>query len=257
MFPDLSDHLSNDVEYNRTVVFHDSEPLQPKSSPKSFSRATVPAHTDHGVVALSIGTVEVDPDTSTGDEHAEHLVFFLRETLARLFQQEQECSLEAKGEGEASHIVDCEDWGHKASRWFDAPYSDSERPCYSVHGYRFVALVTPLGTLDLFPSFYHAKRKQEQYHTLHLLVFDFNPYLVRRYQHSPATDNICVDVIAPSDEKFRDRNRHFEMDSFEQLACRVTLMEDPADYDALAIYEDNIIAIQVRQKENIGVAELS
>ena len=140
-----------------------------------------------------------------------------------------------------------------------------------MHGYRFVTLVTPFETRDFFPSFYHAKQKKEQtqyYHlpdTLHLLVFDFNPYLVRRYQHSPATDNsypssngisnIHVDVIAPSDEGFHNRELHLDMKSFEQLACRVTLMEDPADYDALAICEDNIIGIQVRQKEN--VAELS
>jgi len=114
MFPDLSDDLSDDLEYNLTMVFHDSEPLQPKSyPPKSFSRATVPAYTDHGVVALSIGTIEV---TTVGDEHVEHLVFFLRETLARLFQQEQECSLEAEGEGEASYVVDWADRGPKASR---------------------------------------------------------------------------------------------------------------------------------------------
>jgi len=270
MFPDLSEDLSDDVEYNRTVVFHDSEPLQPKSSPKSFSRATVPAHTDHGVVALSIGTIKADPDTTDGGEHAEHLVFFLRETLARLFQQEQECSLEAEGEGEASYVVDWADWGPKASRWFDSLYSEQRR--YSVHGYRFVTLVTPFETRDFFPSFYHAKQKEQTqyYHlldTLHLLVFDFNPYLVRRYQHSPATDNncpssngisnICVDVIAPSDQKFHNRDQHFHMKSFEQLACRVTLMEEPVDYDTLAICEDNIIGIQVRQAENVGVAELS
>jgi len=274
MFPDLSDHLSDDVEYGRTMAFHDSEPLQPKSyPPKSFSRATVPAHTDHGVVALSINTIAVDPDTTDGDEYAHHLVFFLRETLARLFQQEQQCSLELEGEGEASYIVDWDDWGPKASRWFDAPFSNFGRQCYSVDGYRFVTLVMPFETLDLFPSFYHAKLKQgqKQYHhlpdTLHLLVFDFNPYLVRRYQHSPVTDNSCpssngisnvrVDVIAPSDEKFHNRDRHFDMTSFEQLACRVTLMEEPADYDTLAVCEDNIIGIQVRQKKHVGVAELS
>jgi len=43
----------------------------------------------------------------------------------------------------------------------------------------------------------------------------------------------------------------------KQLACRVTLMGEPVDYDALVVCEDNIIGIQVRQKGNVGVAELS
>jgi len=274
MFPDLSD----DVVYKCTAVFLDSKLPQPESYPStSFSRATCPAHRDHGVVALSICTTkQVDPDTTDRDEDLEHLVFFLRETLARLFQQEQECSLEAEGEGEASYIVDWDDWGSEASRWFDAPYSIFERWRCSVHGHRFVTLVTlqEASTLDISRSFRHAVWRKGKYghlpHTheaLYLLVFDFNPHPLRRHrcllktekscQFSNGISNVHVNVIAPWDEKFNDQDRHFVMDSFKRLACRVTLMEEPVDYDALTVCEDNIIAIQVCQPENVGVAELS
>jgi len=271
MFPDLSE----DIVYKFTAVFLDSKLPQPESYPStSFSRATVPAHRDHGVVALSICTTELDPHTAGGDEDVTHLVFFLRETLARLFQQEQECSLEAEGEGEASYIVDWEDWGPKASRWFDAPSSIFGRWRWSVHGHRFVTLVTPheVSTLGVSRSFCQEIWRKyghipHTHEALYLLVFDFNPHPLRRHQHLPETENGCqssngignvhANVMAPSDSTTHNRRRHFDMDYFEQLACRVTLAEETVGYDALVVCEDNIIAIQVRQKENVGVAELS
>jgi len=268
MFPDLSANMV----YNHTAVFLDSKLPQPESYPStSFSRATVPAHRDHGVVALSISTTELDPEA---DQEEDHLVFFLREMLARLFQQEQECSLEAEGEGEASYVVDWADWGPKASRWFDASYSIFQRPRCSVHGYRFVTLITGFeaSKLNISRSFDHAVNghygnTRYRNRALCLLVFDFNPRPLRRDQYLPETENSCpssngisnvhVNVIAPSDEKFHSWGYHFDIKSFEQLAFRVTLMEEPVDYDTLAVYEDSIIGIQVRQKENVGVAELS
>jgi len=266
MFPDFSDN----VVFSDTAVFLDSELPQPESYPStSFSRATVPAHRDHGVVALSICTTKCDPDP-TGDVDGEHLVFFLREVLARLFQQEQEqeqeCYLGA--EGEASYIMDWDDWGPEASRWIDAPCSIFERWHRSVHGYRFVTLVERDDLCLVSRSFEDAIwNKGNTPETLYLLVFDFNPRPLRWHQYLPDTENSCpssdgisnlhVNVIAPSDDMFRDFDKHFDMGFFKQLACRVTLMPEPVDYDALAVCEDNIIGIQVRQKENIGVAELS
>jgi len=260
-FPDVS----NGMLYSDTMVFHDSKLPQPESYPPtsiSFSRATVPAHTDHGVVALSICTSEIFSDRAM-----RYLVFFLREALARLFQQEQECSLEA--EGEDSYFVDWADWGPETSRWFVAPSFEQWR-C-SVHGYRFVTLVTRREAIDIF-SFLpvvvdiiddHFPPAPEP---LHLLVFDFNPYPLRRHQYSPATDNSCPSgngisnshaaVIAPSVVTFNDWEEGFETDVIGRLACQVTLMEEPADYAALAACEDNIIGIQVRQGENVGVADL-
>jgi len=273
MFPNLSD----DVEYSGTMVFHDSKLPQPESylpTSMSFLRATVPANTDHGVVALSIFTIKRDEVAVEDDVHAYHLAFFLRETLARLFQQGQECSLEAEGEGEASYNVDWADWGPKASRWFGEPESSFGLWRCSVHGYRFVTLVKSHEALNISSSFRHAKLKiKKDDHlpyvpsTLHLLVFDFNPYPLRRHQYSPATDNSYPSsngisngytiAIAPSGITFWDREELFDRGIVNQLACRVTLMEEPADYNALAVCKDNIIGIKVRPKENIGVAELS
>ena len=271
MFPDLSD----ETVYDHTAVFLDSELPQPESYPStSFSRATVPAHRDHGVVALWISTTKRDPDPTGDLLDGEQLVFFLREMLARLFQQEQEqeCSLEAEGEGEASYIMEWDDWGPEASRWFDAPSSIFPR-CCSVHGYRFVTLVKRDDAFFVSRSFEDMTWNKEKYlhpphtsETLYLLVFDFNPRPLRRDQYLPETENSCpssdgisdlyVNIIAPSDDMSWDFHRHFNTGFFKQLACRVTLTPEPVDYDALVVCEDNIIAIQVRQKENVGAAEL-
>jgi len=275
MFPDLSDN----IYYDYTTVFLDSELPQPESYPStSFSRATVPAHRDHGVVALWICTkASIDPIDDCGD--GEHLVFFLREMLARLFQQEQEQESppEAEGEGEASYIMDWDDWGPDASRWFDAPCLISLRWYCSVHGYRFVVLLERDNAFFVSPSFEDANKNKGKYghpphrpEALYLLVFDFNPRPLSWHQSLPETETSCpssdgignlhVDVIAPSDNMFEDLESHFDMGFFKhtkQLACRVTLMGEPVDYDALVVCEDNIIGIQVRQKGKVGVAELS
>ena len=282
MFPDLN---TPDMVYDNSAAFLDGKLSQPESYPStSFSRATVPAHRDHGVVALSFSTIEVDPESIDRDKYACHLVFFLRETLAHLFQQEQEQEyfLEAKGKGEASYIVDWNDWGPQASRWFDAPwsYSNFGRWRCSVHGYRFVTLVNlhDVSKLGISLSPHHAIWRKRKYghipHTedaLYLLVLDFNPRPLRGYQCLPETENSCPSsdgisyvhssVITPSDNTFPNYDAHFPVDFFihhtKHLACRVTLMPEPVDYDALAVCEDNIIAIQVRPKKNAGVAELS
>jgi hypothetical protein len=257
-FPDVS----NGTAYSELMIFHDSKLPRPESYPltsMSFSRATVPAHhADQGVVALSICTFNIDRDVPT-----RYLVFFLREALARLFEQEQDCSLE--GEGEDLCVMDWADWGPKASRWFVAPSFEQWR-C-SVHGYRFVTLVTRLeASSDISPSFLPAvvdiiadnDMLPPAPAPLHLLVFDFNPYPLRRHQYSQATDNSCPSgngnghavVIAPSDVTFHDWEEQFERDVIGRLACRITLMEEPADYAALAVCEDNVIGLQVRPSQH-------
>lgn len=285
MFPDTSDNAA----YSHSMVFHDSKLPRPESYPPtsmSFSRSTVPAHADHGIVALSIYTFEFD-----GGAPVRYLVFFQREALARLFRQEQESSLggdgepegEGKegggGEGGEPYIVDWTDWGPAASRWFVSPSFEQWR-C-SVHGYRFVTLVTRLeASIYISPSFPQAvadivvannNNNDEDPPPvdapLHLLVFDFNPYPLRRHQHSqyapapltdesPSASNGNTVVIAPSDVTFHDWEERFDEHVIGRVACRVTLMEEPADYAALAACEDNIIGIQVRLRANTHIAEL-
>ena len=148
MFP----YVADGAEYGDPMVFHDSKLPEPESYPPtstSFSRATIPARADHGVVALSF---EIDHG-----EPVRYLVCFLREALARLFQQEQEQEQECpllpgEREREEPCIMDWADWGPNASRWFVAPSFEQWR-C-SVHGYRFVTLVTRFEAwADIFPSF--------------------------------------------------------------------------------------------------------
>jgi len=250
MFPDLA----ADAAYSSSMGFHDSKLPQPESHPPksmSFSRATVPAHADHGVVALSISTLEIFHDAP-----ARYLVFFLREVLARLFQQQQEYSLEGEGEGEGPYVVDWADWGLDASRWFAAPSFEQWRG--SVHGYRCVTLVTRFEAgMDISPSFvefpYDICQAERAPKRLHLLVFDFNPYSLRRHQYQPATDNSCpsgngngnVVIITPSNYTFPNWGGRFNGDVIGRLACRATLMGEPADYAALVACEDNVIGIQV------------
>ena len=297
-FPDVS----KGVEYRDTTVFHDSKLPQPESYPPtsmSFSRPTVPAQADHGIVVLSLCV-------SGHDAFGMYLVFFLREALARLFQQEQECSLEGggegEGEGEVPYVMDWADWGPEASRWFVAP-----RYC-SVDGYRYGALVTRLeASILISPSFTQAgidiiigtkgpppdadavtdavtdadEDEDEGADTdadapLHLLVFDFNPYALRRHQCSPPpppTDNSPSDtgngntvVITPSDVTLHDWEGRFKEEVTGRLACRATLMDKPADYTALAACEDNIVGFYPlvrpnqhthRDKRKFEVAELT
>jgi len=221
----------------------------------SFSRATIPAQADHGVVAMSICISEINDD-----EPVTYLVFFLREALVRLFQPEQECPLEGEGEREDPR-VDWADWGPKASRWFVAP-SLEQWHC-SVHGYRFVILVTRFeASIYISPSFTQAGIDIEDPSSdsdadtpFHLLVLDFNPYPLSRHQYSPPppTDgngNGNNLVIAPSDVTFHDLEGRFQEDVIGRLACRVTLMDEPADCVALAACEDNIICFQVRPSQH-------
>ena len=264
MFP----YVADGAEYSHSMVFHDSKLPQPDSYPPtstSFSRATIPARADHGVVALSFEIESSEP--------VRYLVFFLREALARLFQQEeQECPLpgewehEREGAGAGAGagtegepcILDWDDWGPQASRWFVAPSFEQWR-C-SVHGYRFVTLVTRFeARADISPSFPQVVLDSNDPvpEPLHLLVFDFNPYPLRRHlpQDQCPSDNGngngngngTTVVIAPSDVTLYDWENRFERDVNGRLACRVTLMEEPADYAALAACEDNIIGIQVRR----------
>jgi hypothetical protein len=210
--------VSRSTVYSQLEVFHNSKLPRPESYPPtsmSFSRATVPARADHGVVALSIGTIGMYGTTVP----AHYLVFFLREALLRLFrQQEQERPLEEEGELEDQEepyvVVDWADWGPKTSRWFLAP-AQSLGPT-SIHGYRFATLVTRLGAaLIISPNFTQAgidiilgtNNPPPDTDTdtdtdtdanananadadagagapLHLLVFDFNPYPLRRHQFS-------------------------------------------------------------------------
>jgi len=265
MFPDLS----SSMWYRTPVIFHDSKLPQPESYPPtsmSFSRATIPAQVDHGVIVMSIGIFEINYD-----EPETYLVFFLREALIRLFQPEQECSLEEERE-RGDPRVDWADWGPKASRWFVAPRLEKE-DC-SVHGYRFVTLVTRLeasiyispsftqASIDTSPSFTQANIDIEDLSSesesdadadapFHLLVLDFNPYPLRRHQYSPPppTDgngNGNNVIIAPSDVTFHDLEGRFQEDVIGRLACRATLMDEPADCVALVACEDNIIGFQVR-----------
>ena len=265
MFPEIFDTAA----YSHSMVFHDSKLPRPESYPPtsmSFSRSTVPAQADHGIVALSICTFEFD-----SGEPVRYLVFFLREALARLFRQLQECSLE----GGEPYVMDWADWGPTTSRWFLAPSFEQWR-C-SVHGYRFVTLVTRLeACIYISPSFPQSFADIIETNDLppdaplHLLVFDFNPYPPRRHQYSPPTDNGPSGrgntvVITPSDVTFHDREGRFAEDVIGSLECRATLMEEPANYAALAACEDNIIGIQVRPSQythtysirrKVGFAEL-
>jgi len=266
MFPNVS-ILS---AYSHSMVFHDSKLPRPESYPPtsaSFSRSTVPAagQADHGVVALSICTFEIDRGAPV-----RYLVFFLREALARLFRQEQTLEDEegdgegeggdggrdeGEGEKEEGEYVDWADWGPKTSRWFVAPSFEQWR-C-SVHGYRFVTLASRQeASFDFSPWFPRIGTNPEE---PHLLVFDFNPYPLRRHHsdsgsgsgsHSPtsrtdSSPNNTV-IIPPSDVTFYDYEARLEGDVVGQLACRITLMEEPADYAALAACEDNVIGLQVR-----------
>jgi len=255
-----------DVPIRSSMIFYDGKLPQPESySPTSmsFSRPTVPAQADHGVVALSITAFHYPP--------VRYLVFFLREVLARLFRQEQKCSLEREGEWEYAYVVDWADWGPEVSRWFFAP-STPLWHCL-VHGYRFGTLVTRLEASIISPSFTHADidittgtkgpppdagadedEDADADAPLYLLVFDFNPYPLRRHQSSPPppTENSPSDngtgntvVIAPSDVTFHDRE-----EVIGRLGCRVTLMDKPADYAALAVCEDNIIGFRVRPNQH-------
>ena len=221
----------------------------------SFSRSTVPAQADHGIVALSICTFDFD-----SGEPVRYLVFFLREALVRLFRQEQECPPE-EGGPYVPYVMDWADWGPMTSRWFLAPSFEQWR-C-SVHGYRFVTLVTRLeASIYISPSFPQSfadiiveTNDPPPDAPLHLLVLDFNPYPPRRHQYSPPTDNGPSGhgntvVIAPSDVTFHDREARFAEDVIGGLECRATLMEEPANYAALAACEDNIIGIQVRPSQH-------
>ena len=244
MFPEIFDT----VTYGHSMVFHDSKLPRPESyqpTSMSFSRSTVPAHADHGVVALSICTFDRGASIR-------YLVFFLREALARLFRQEQESTLELGG----LYVLDWADWGPTTSRWFVAPSFDQWR-C-SVHGYRFVTLVTRFeASIYISPSFPQsfaditvATNDPPPDAPLHLLMFDFNPH-----QYSPPTGNGPSGhgntvAIAPFDVTFDDREGRFAEDVIGRLECRATLMEEPANYAAVAACEDNIIGIQVRPSQH-------
>ena len=201
---------------------------------------------------MSFWTFEIDQG-----EPVILLVFFLREALARLFQQEQECTLEGEREREDPHVVDWAHWGPKTSRWFVAPRL-GQWHC-SVHGYRFVTLVTRLeASIYISPSFdfEDPPSDSDAVVPLHPLVFDFNPYSLRR-QYSPSppadgNDNGNNVVIAPSDVTFHDLEGRFQEDVIGHLGCRVTLMDEPADCGGLAACEDNIICFQVRPSQHTG-----
>ena len=231
------------TEYSHSMIFHDSKLPRPESYPStstSLTRSTIPAVGDHGVVALSICTFEINHGAPV-----RYLVFFLREALARIFQQGPILQ-----EGVEGPFIDWADWGPDVSRWFIAPSFEQWR-C-SVHGYRFITLVTRLEAfVDIstwFPSV-DFSIDDDLDSPLHVLVFDFNPYPLRR-QSPPVTNNSVV--IDPFDVTFYDQESRFEGHIVGRLACRITLMEEPADYAALAACEDNIIGIQVRwlQREN-------
>lgn len=219
------------------MVFHDSKLPQPESYPStsaSFSRSTIPAKADHGVVALSICTFEIDHGAPV-----RYLLFFLREALARLLREES-----TPGE---DPCIDWAHWGPDVSRWFAAP-SFQQWPC-SVHGYRFVTLVTRLeASTDISPSFPFSddSTDNDPDSPLHLLVIDFNPYRLRRHDSPTTNPSSNSVVLAPSDLTFHDWEVRFDGNVFGRLACRITLMEEPADYAALAACEDNVIGIQVR-----------
>jgi len=250
MFP----NISNGTFHTASVIFHDSKLPQPESYPPtsmSFARATVPAQTDHGVIAMSFWTFEIDHG-----EPVTQLVFVLREALTRLFQQERECSLEGEREREDPYVVDWADWGPKTSRWFVAPRL-GQWHC-SVHGYRFVTLVTRLeASIYISPSFDVEDPQSDSDAVVHLhpLVFDFNPYSLRRHQYSPSlpthgNDNGNNVVIAPSDMTSHDLEGRFQEDVIGRLGYRVTLMDEPADCAGLAACEDNIICFQVRLSQH-------
>jgi len=194
-----------------------------------------------------------------------YLVFFLREALARLFRQKQTLEDDA-GEGgnrggdeyeyEEEVNVNWYDWGPNTGRWFVAPEFEQWR-C-SVHGYRFVTLATRLDASFEFSRLFPTTEDNPE-EPLHLLVFDFNPYPLRRHHSdsgsgsgsypptlpTDSSPNITV-VIAPGDVTFYDSDARFDGSVDGQLACRITLMEEPADYDALAVCEDNVIGLPVR-----------
>jgi hypothetical protein len=304
--------VSRSAAYSHPEVFHDSKLPRPELYPPtsmSFSRATVPARADHGVVALSIGTIGMYGTTVP----MRYLVFFLREALLRLFQQQEEEDPleEEEWEGEREEAqegereeeqegvwedmwewewgwkeqeqerepyvdMDWANWGPKTSRWFVAPSFEQSR-C-SVHGYRFVALVTRLeASIIISPSFTQAgidiimgtndpppdadadtDADTDTDAPLHLLVFDFNPYPLRRHQYSlgpppidnsPSFGNGNTVVISPSDVTFHNQMGRFEAKVMGHLACRVTLMDECADYVEVAACEDNIIGFQVRQSQ--------
>jgi hypothetical protein len=274
MLPDVS----RDAVYNRIVVFHDSKQPRPESYPPtsmSFSRATVPAEADNGVVVLSICTLSIRSLEMYGTSAPRYYqVFFLREALARLFQQqEQERPLEGgwkDQDQEEPYLVDWADWGPKTSRWFLAPYFFDQSRC-SVHGYRFATLITRLGAsfiisskftqadIDIYTGTNDPPPDTDADTILHLLVFDFNPYPLRRHQYSlgpppidnsPSSGNGNTVVIAPSNVTFGDWQGRFEAKVMGHLACRVTLMDEPADYEVLAACEDNIIGFQVRPSQH-------
>ena len=240
MFPDVSAGTA----YGQPIVFHDSKLPRPESYPAastSFSRSTIPAQeqADHGVVALSISTIGLGQGTL-----ARYLVFFLREALARLFRQELSLAGDGEGEGDGDDL-DWAAWGPAISRWFISPSFDQWR-C-SVHGYRFVTLVTRMeASLDISSSFPFILPDDALDSPQHLLVFDFNPYRLRRQHCSSTTIFSNAVVIAPSDATFHDLEERFEGDVTGHLACRITLMQEPADYAALAACEDTVIGIQVR-----------
>jgi len=234
MFPDLS----ASALYSHSMIFHDSKLPRPESYPPtstSFSRATIPAKADHGLVALSICTINIEHGAPV-----RYLLFFLREALVRLFRQEP--TLEEDGKS----YVDWANWGPDVSRWFIAPSFEQWR-C-SVHGYRFVTLVTRLeASVYISPTFLfiNSSTVEEPDSPFHLLVFDFNPYLHRRHYSSMTNPSGNAVVKAPSDVTFDDWEKRFSEDIVGRLACRITLMEESADYAALAACEDNVIGIQV------------
>ena len=233
LFPDLSASAA----YSNSMVFHDSKLPRPESYPStstSFSRSTIPAKADHGIVALSICTFEFDHGAPV-----RYLLFFLREALARLFREEPTL--------EEDPYIDWAHWGPDMSRWFAAPSFEQWR-C-SVHGYRFVTLVTRLEAstdISLSVPFSDVLTDDDPDSPLHLLVIDFNPYPLRRHGSTTTNPSNNAVVLAPSDETFHDWEIRFDEKVFGRLACRITLMEEPADYAALAACEDNVIGIQVR-----------
>jgi len=232
--------VASSTAHNHSTTFHDSKLPRPESYPStsaSFSRSTIPAIGDHGVVALSISSFDFNHGGPL-----QFLVFFLREALARIFRQE--LTLE---DGEEERYVDWTNWGPDVSRWFRAPSFDQWR-C-SVHGYRFVTLVTRFEALtDISPNFpsVDISTDDDPGSTLHLLVFDFNPYPLRRHCSSIADSSKNAVVIAPFDVTFHDQEKRFEENIVGRLACRITLMEEPADYAAVLVCEDNVLGIQVR-----------
>ena len=151
--------------------------------------------------------------------------------------------------------VDWADWGPKASRWFLVP--SFERQHCSVHGYRFVTRVRRLeASIYISPGVdvEDLPSDADADDPLHLLVFDFNPYPLRRHQYSspPPTDgngNGNNVIIAPSDVTFHDLEGRFQEDVIGRLGCRVTLKDEPADCTGLAACEDNIICFQVRPSQ--------